>query len=202
MTASVLFYSDYVCPYCYVAERGTLGRFVAQYDVDVTWRGFQLHPHVPPGGVSVDDMFGPGKARSFARRMHAFAAEFGVEIGEVDRIPSTLEALAVTEYARDRGALEPFRDAVMDAHWHDGADIESDDTLAALAERVGLDGGEAVAAGKDPAYLDRVRAARVEAHDRMVTGIPTLFIDGYMVVGCQTYDTLEKVAARVGLAER
>jgi predicted DsbA family dithiol-disulfide isomerase len=202
VTASVLFYSDYVCPYCYVAERGTLGRLEQQYDIDVTWRGFQLHPHVPPGGVSVDEMFGPGKARSFAKRMGSFAAEFGVELGAVDRIPSTLKALAATEYARDRGALGPFRDAVMDAHWHDGKDIESDDQLAALADGVGLDAGEAVAAGTDPAYVDRVRAARVEAHDKMVTGIPTLFIDGYMVVGCQTYDTLEKVAHKVGLRER
>ena len=35
--------------------------------------------------------------------------------------------LAMTEFARDHGVLDTFRDAVMDAHWHDGKDIESDD---------------------------------------------------------------------------
>lgn len=173
-----------------------------QFDVEVEWRGFQLHPEVPPGGVDVADYFGASRAERFHQRLVKLAGEFGVEIGRPTRVPWTLKPLAVTEYARDHGKLEPFRDAVMEAHWFGAEDIESDDVLGRIASEVGLDVDEAVSSGADEAYLSRLRAARQEAFDRMVTAIPTFLFGSYPVVGCQAYETLELVAKKVGVPER
>jgi predicted DsbA family dithiol-disulfide isomerase len=134
--------------------------------------------------------------------MQRFAADFGVEIGQPERVPWTLKPLAATEYARDEGKLAPFRDAVMNAHWWGGDDIESDEVLARIAKQVGLDPVATVSASDDDAYLGRVLATREEAFDRMVTAIPTFLFGSYPVVGCQTYETLELVARKVGVPER
>ena len=171
-----------------------------EYDLEVDWRGFQLHPEVPPGGVRAADVFGERRVRSFANRLQSFAGEFGVELTQPERIPSTMRALAMTEYARDRGALEPLRDAVMEAHWHRGMDIEADADLRALAAEAGLDAAEALAAADDPGYRGRVKAIRAEAHERMVTAIPTFLFGSYPVVGCQRYETLQTVLRKLGHA--
>ncbi len=169
----------------------------------MTWRGFQLHPEVPAGGAPVASLFGASRARKFRDYMRGFAGEFGVDIGDPDRIPCTLRPLAMTEYARDHGALVPVRDALMAAHWLEGEDIESDDVLRHVAAGAGLDAEAALSAADDPAYLGRIADARVDAHDAMVTGIPTLILPGgYPVVGCQRWETVDLVARKVGLPAR
>lgn len=166
------------------------------------WRGFQLHPEIPAGGAPVARLFGERKAAKMGGYLKQFAGEFGVEIDAPPHIPNTLRALAVSEYARDEGCLEAFRDATMDAHWLHGKDIESDTDLVDLALSVGLDPQQALIAADDPAYRKRLAAARTEAFDRNVTAIPTFMFGEYPVVGCQRFDTLELVANKMGLPRR
>ncbi len=134
--------------------------------------------------------------------MARFAADFDVEIGSPDRVPNTRRALAVTEYARDQGRLEAFRDAVMDAHWLHDRDIESDEVLGQLAEEVGLDPAQALLAADDATYLARIDEARVEAQAHTVTGIPAFFFGEVPVLGCQAYDSLARLAEQNGFARR
>lgn len=183
-------------------ERSGLVRLQQSYDVEIDWRGFQLHPEIPAGGVGVERVFGEHRAEKMRERLSSFAAEMGVEIGRPSRLPSTLKPLAVTEYARDHDALESLRDAIMDAYWREDADIEDDRVLAELAERVGLDPRAAAAAGSDPAFVQRVTAGREDAFDHNVTAIPTLLFGTFPVVGCQSYETLELVAKKLGLSPR
>ncbi len=186
-----------------MAEHASLVRLVAEFDVALDWRGFELHPETPPGGVTLAQLFGAGRVAGMKEYMKRFAAQFGVtDMGHPDRLPNTRRAIAVAEYARDEGRLTPFRLAAMDAHWRRGQDLESDVDLAAIASGVGLDGEAAVAASRDPRLLARVDAAREEASDRGVTGIPTFFFGDFPVVGCQPYETLARVAARAGYRRR
>ena len=161
-----------------------------------------LHPEIPPGGVTIDDRFGAQRVNAFRRRILPFAREFGVELRIPQRIPCTQRALAMTEYARDQGLLHPLRERLMALHWREGQDIESDDTLRAAAAKVGLEASAALAAADDPAYLDRIDATRRQANEMMVTGIPTVLIKSYPVVGCQRAEVYELVADKVGLRRR
>ena len=170
--------------------------------MNVAWRGFQLHPEIPPGGAPVARLFGERRAAKMGGYLANFAREFGVEIAAPPLIPNTLRALAVTEFARDEGRLETFRDATMDAHWLHGKDIESDGDLADLALAAGLDPGQALVAADDPAYRKRLAAARADALDRNVTAIPTFMFGEYPVVGCQRFDTLALVADKMGVPRR
>ena len=173
-----------------------------EFDVVVDWRGFELHPETPRGGMSVASFF-PGESRreEFRNYMQQFAANHGVPMGQPSHIPNTRRALAMTEYARENGKLEQFRDATMAAHWFDGKDIEADNDLAALAKNVGLDPVAALKAADDRTYLDRVDAIRAEAQEYGVTSIPTFFLgsDDHVVVGCQPYESIRKRAQIAGL---
>lgn len=135
-----------------------------------------------------------------------FAAGFGVEMRFSERLPNTRRPLALAEHARDQGRLHPFRDAVMDAHWTDGRDIEDETVLRELAGQVGLEPDAAIAAADGAEMQARVDALGGEARRWGVTGIPTYFLlpDGWQpgmgampdgaqpvrIVGCQSYETL------------
>ncbi len=147
-------------------------------------------------------MFGPERVAAMHRQLIAFAADKGVTIHPPARAPWTMRPLAATERARDAGLLEPFRDRMMDAYWVDGRDIESDEVIAAVARAVGLDPDEAVSAADDPAYLGRVQAMRQAAEAEMVTGIPTLFFGDYPVIGCQPWETFQRVADKLGVPRK
>lgn len=139
-------------------------------------------------------------------QLRRFAAGFGVSMRFSERIPNTRRPLAMAEYARDQGKLEPVREGLMDAHWTDGVDIESTDVLRAVATEAGLDADAAIAAADGPAMQARVDALGDEARRWGVTGIPTYFLlpEGWVpggpplangakpvrIVGCQPYETV------------
>jgi predicted DsbA family dithiol-disulfide isomerase len=197
-------YTDFICPFCYIAESSTLERLQKEYAVTVEWRGFELHPDTPVGGMPLKVLF---QGRDVAQ-MHAyvmqFAKTFGVDLPKPpEHLPNTRAALAAAEYARDHKALDTFRRAAQKAYWLDGKDLEAAATLRDVGKAAGLDPSAVVKASKDPVYLARVDAVRAESEAQGVTGIPTMvFPDGGAVVGCQPYEALVAAARRAGAKPR
>lgn len=162
-----------------------------------------MHPETPPGGMPITQLVPASRLEHMRTYMQEFAARFGVhDMRTSERIPNTRRALAVAEFAREQGHLEPFREAAMDAWWRDGQDIEADDVLDAVAVRAGLEPGSARAAAADPEYLGRVDALRAEANAAGVNGIPTFLIGESRMVGCLPYEQLEAWARSAGAKRR
>ena len=152
--------------------------------------------------MALVEKFGP-RIHAMHKNLEQFAHGFGVmDMKLRERSPNTRRALAVSEYAREQGKLEDFRQLAMDAHWRKGMDLESDADLRTLATEAGLDADAAVAASKDPKYLARVDARREQAEEVGITGIPTFVIGNRAVVGCQPYETLAKFAEMCGAKPR
>jgi predicted DsbA family dithiol-disulfide isomerase len=136
-------------------------------------------------------------------RLLRFAEGFGIrDMRMRDRSPNTRRALAIAEYARDQGLLEPWRQLAMDAHWRRGLDLESEVDLRALAAEAGLDPEAAIAASRDPEFLSRIDRRRAEAEELGVTGIPTFVIGNRGAVGCQPYEVLAEFAESAGARKR
>lgn len=157
------------------------------------WRGFELHPEIPVGGMPADRLFGRGGRERAREYLRSFAASFGIrDMRQPEHIPNTRAALAVAERARDEGCLDPFRKGAMDAYWRDGRNLEDPDTIRDLGAVAGLDPAHAVGAMTDPTYLERIGRTRLEANAVGVTGIPTFLIGDRTIVGCQPYPILEE----------
>lgn len=169
----------------------------------VDWRGFELHPETPRGGMPVTALVPRSRLETMRDYLRGFAARFGVDIMETPgRLPNTRRALAMAEYARDQGSLEAFRDAAMQGYWRRGENLEDDRDLRAISSRAGLDAEAAMRAAGDPAYAARVDAIRAEASSKGVTGIPTFFIGEEVVVGCQPYEVLATAVRGAGAHSR
>ncbi len=186
-----------------MAERSSLERLQAEYDIDLDWRGFELHPETPRGGIAIARLFGAQRVEGMREYMRRFAESFGIsDMRQPGHLPNTRRALAVAEYARDEGRLTGFRHAAMDAHWRRGQDLEDEGAIRELAGAAGLDPDAAVTAMDDSRYLARVDELRREASRAGVTGIPTFFIGEEVVVGCQPYRVLAEAVERAGAQRR
>ncbi len=203
MTVSLRLYTDFVCPFCVIAEESTVPRLLREFDLSLDWRAFELHPKTPPGGLPLTALFRGVHVPSLHDRTRHFAAQFGVTgLHPQDRLQNTRRALAIAELARDKGMLEPFRNAAFAAYWRNQKNLEADADLRELASSVGLDPEAALAAADDPAYLARVDEKQDDARAQGVTGIPTFFFDKVRVVGCQPYEALARAAEQAGAKRR
>jgi predicted DsbA family dithiol-disulfide isomerase len=162
------------------------------------WRGFELHPETPVGGIEVARVFGQRRSEAMRAHLARFSASFGVEMGFPPRMQNTRRALAVGEIARAHGRQDAFRDAAMKAYWREDADLEDIETLDRLAQSVGLEPDAARAVDSDPRWLATIDEVRAEATELGVPGIPT-FVFGEpspdtVVVGCQPLEVLRAAA--------
>jgi predicted DsbA family dithiol-disulfide isomerase len=139
-------------------------------------------------------------------RMRPYLLDFAKAQGVTGMVipphkPNTRKALALAEWARDRGKLHEVRTALMDTYWRSGLDIEDDAVLARVAEEArlpGLEGAAAIRESRRPEILARVAAMGREAAAAGVTGIPTFDIGAERVVGAQPYPVLAGAVVRQG----
>jgi predicted DsbA family dithiol-disulfide isomerase len=195
VSAVLRLYTDFVCPFCFIAEESTVPKLIEAFDLTLDWRGFELHPSTPPGGKSLSALFPGADLDALHARTRAFAEGFGV----VDFRPpgwlyNTRRVLAASEYAREQGNLAPFRRAAFSANFREQRDMESDDTLRLLAKKAELDPEATVAAAADSSFFEKVDARQRDARSEGVTGVPTFMIGKHRLVGCHPYDRMARFA--------
>lgn len=164
-------------------------------------------------------MFPPAQVDAMQRRLTEVGDALGVPFTPRPHAPSTKPALLLSEFARQQGKLDAWREAGMNAHWRDGRDIEDRTVLGELLDAVGLDAAEAwafVDSDEAPRILHRQRE---EAMQWGVTGIPTWFLlpagwsigdprpaddepQPIRVVGCQPMEVVLQAAERAGARRR
>lgn len=203
MPLSFRLYTDFVCPFCFIAEASTVPRLLKELHLTMDWHGYELHPGTPRGGMALTRLFGNVDLDALHARTQRFGKSFGVnDFRPPDQLHNSRRALAVAELARDEGALDPFRHAAFDANFRHGKNIELDADLREVSSLAGLDPDRALAAADDPAYLERVDAHQARARAEGVTGIPTFVFGSERIVGCLPFETLRAAALRAGAVER
>ncbi len=203
MSSVLRLYTDFVCPFCFIAEQSTVPRLLAELDLELDWYGFELHPQTPPGGMPLSHLFPDTPLAPLHERTKRFGETFGVrDFQPPDWLTNSRMALAIAEHARDVGRLEPFRQAAMQAHWREGKNLEDRNDLAAIATQAGLEPEPALAAATRPELLARVDARQAEAKKQGVRGIPTFAFGSERLVGCQPYEAVLAAALRGGAVRR
>ena len=195
MPVKITLFSDYICPYCFVAA-SRLERISREVPLKVECRGVQIHPEISPEGEPMSD--GLRSKLSFPEgSIQHFVTDEGLEFRVPTVVPNTRLALEATEYATEQGKLPRFHRAVFEAYWQQDRDIGKAEVLSEIAREVGLD-----ATGLEQ-YLEkgtgkpRLQANVGEAATWQVVGMPTFVFAGrFLLEGVQAYEVLKRAALK------
>jgi predicted DsbA family dithiol-disulfide isomerase len=213
MPLSIDVISDVVCPWCYIGKRH-LESALAAWRKDhpgeaqpvVRWHPFQLNPQLPASGVPRAEYIaakfgGPQRAGEIYARVANAGARAGIAF-DFDRIPvqpNTLNAHRLIHHASAAGKQDAMAEALFQAYFLQGADFSSDDTLADIAARAGLD------RSKISAYLasdeDKALIEDQDQHARSlgVEGVPFfIFNRRYALSGAQPPEVILDTMMKAG----
>ena len=164
----------------------------ARYPVRFNHVHFPLHPETPPRGKPLTELFAEGDIEPARQRMAALMADAGLEYGERthtynSRLAQELASWAVTQECGERIHMALYR-----MYFVESDNIAEIDVLLAAAEHAGLDAEEARRVLLEREYQTEVDADWNRSRRMGITGVPTFYCDGLVVVGCQPYWTLER----------
>jgi predicted DsbA family dithiol-disulfide isomerase len=198
MALKVTMYSDFVCPFCYIGFE-VVRKLKPEFNLELDWRGYQIHPEWPAEGIAVDQVrsLGDMDARQAAwKRITAMAELEGLEIKAPAIFTSSHPALAACEFAKERRLSEELEGRIYRAYFIEGANIGDASLVARLAGEVGLDEVEVAEAMVSPRYAMKLKNNALTAHQRGVSGVPTFFLGEYPLVGAQSSDVMRQIFKR------
>ncbi|TVS05227.1 MAG: DsbA family oxidoreductase [Rhodobacteraceae bacterium] len=188
-------WSDPICPWCFIGK-ARLDRALESrpdHPFEIVWQPFQLNPDMPREGMERDEYmalkFGDAKGILDAYRPVIEAAEatgLTLDLPAITRTPDTLDAHRLIHWAGLEGRQNAVVAALFRAYFQEGRDIGDLATLAAIAERAGMDRRVTERLLASDADTAQIREAARAARARGIQGVPCFILDGqYAISGAQ-----------------
>jgi predicted DsbA family dithiol-disulfide isomerase len=174
------------------------------YDIDVHWIAFPLHPETPEGGMTLEELFAgkPIDIKKVMARLRQVADELGLPLGERKKTYNSRLAQELAKWAESEQKGGPFHEAVFRAYFVDGINIGRVDELVVLAKSVGLPGEKARSVLQLRTLREAVDSDWERSRALGITGVPTFVIDHQATVGFQAYKDLEEFLKHCGVKKR
>ncbi|UCD57394.1 MAG: DsbA family oxidoreductase [Candidatus Hydrogenedentota bacterium] len=188
-------FSDYICPFCFIGKR-RVERLVEELPIEPFWKGFEIHPEVPPGGIPIT-RFMPEMISNLEVRVRMLADEIGLEIRMPAKLSNSRMALLGGEFAREADRFHEYHEAVFSAYFQQGKDIGDAEILVEIVDGIGIDGSAFREAIVNEKHAGTLAASLREAHSLGLTAVPSfVFADGRVIVGARPYDELKAAAEK------
>ncbi len=164
------------------------------YEIEIQWTAFPLHPDTPEDGLSLEELF---KGRmvnipEMMARLRGVADAEGLPLGDRKMTYNSRLAQELGKWAESKGKGEPFHKAAFHAYFVDGKNIAKIPNLVEMAISVSLSGREAEEVLETRALKQAVDADWARSREKGVTAVPTFMMNGKTLVGAQPYEILER----------
>jgi 2-hydroxychromene-2-carboxylate isomerase len=181
---------DFISPYSYLAwtESRALGERVGQ---DIEPRPVLLAGILNALGTKGPAEVPPRRAYIVKDLIRA-ADRVGVTLTLPPAHPfNPLVALRVASLDLDREVRRRIVDALFGAAWRRGVGIEGPERVAAVLAEASIDPTPLLALAAMPDAKDRLRRNTEEAIARGAFGVPTMFVEGEMFFGFDSFPAIE-----------
>jgi 2-hydroxychromene-2-carboxylate isomerase len=176
------FYYDLSSPYSYLAAT-QIPKIAARTGAEVSWRPFVLGAVFKATGNDMPARCA-NKARWMGNDLDRWAEEYGEPFRFTSRFPvNAIKAMRLVLVAERSGRAGDATLAAFRALWVDDRDLVDPQELGRLAQGVGLDPAQALAAIEEPAIKDALRAHTDAAIQRGAFGAPTMFVGNALFWG-------------------
>ncbi|GHA85970.1 DsbA family oxidoreductase [Modicisalibacter luteus] len=174
MSLPIEIYSDYVCPYCLLAEK-VIEKITKGQNVELRWRPFELRP-APVPTLRVEDPYLP---QVWKHSVYPMAERLSVPIKlpAISPQPRTDRAFEVFAMADEQGLGHSFSMRALKAFFLEERDLDDPIVLADLGVDIGLEREAVLNALAKGTYRERHREALRHAREDMaITSVPTIVV--------------------------
>lgn len=172
---------DYVCPFCFLAKDAVTD-LKRERDVRIELRPFELRPDPVPTLKPEDDYL----PRIWNASVYPMARRMGVEISlpTISPQPRSDKAFVVLQLAKEHGVADAYSEAMFRAFFQQDQNIGEDEVIIAVAESVGMDRANVIAALESEARRQQQREDQDFAVNAVgVSGVPSFRVNGQLVSG-------------------
>lgn len=165
------------------------------FEVEIQWKAFPLHPETPEEGLTLEELFA-GRNIDIPQamaRLKKVAKELDLPLGERKKTYNSRLAQELGKWAETKGKGDDFHNAVFQAYFVDGKNIAKADALVGLAEAVGLPEKEAGEILQTRAFREVVDSDWALCEKMGISAVPTFMLDHQSLVGAQSYEALEQL---------
>lgn len=190
--------SDVVWPFCYVGIRHLQeASKVASVNLNVTWEPFYLNKSMPEEGEDLEaHLFkkyghaGVQMVKDPNAYLYVAGRKVGIEFTQKRNIYPTKKAHALMEYTKKTKSNEvanQMMEEMFHRYFEKGDNINSEDVLAEIATKVGVDETSAKEACQDDQYLyDVEEKDKLYKEQMRISGVPFFILerkDGQRPIG-------------------
>lgn len=198
MTLTIAITSDFICPWCLVAEtrlNQAIEQLNSSVEIQKIWYPFELNPEMPEAGMERktyrSQKFGSWEySQSLdAKTVQATQADgiaFRYDLMTIT--PNTLKAHRLTWLAGQQDRATAMAERILKAYFTEGQNIAEVEVLAHLAAEVGMDAEAAKAFLLSDAGMQEVRELERQAIAQGIHGVPHIRIGQEVVAGAQPVD--------------
>lgn len=177
MLASLRIFSDYSCPYCYLAK-GMVEKLSQNLPISPLWIPMELHPEIPHSGLSFQEKYPGLNTEAFFRKMTRKGEPYGISFCGNDRLVNSGRAIRAAEFARDAGCFEAFHKSLFRVLFEKNSNIADPEVLRKIALEQNLNPETMDMAIDSGLFESRLRTAAIEASDRNIRMVPAFVVPG------------------------
>lgn len=193
VTVKIKVYSDYVCPFCFLAEQ-PLEAAIKGKDVEVEWMPYELRPFptetLKPEGSYLQS--------TWRQSVYPMAERMGVNIvlPKVSPQPYTHLAFEGYQYAKENGKGSEYNKRILKAFFQEEQDIGDINILTKLAGEVNLNTDEYRSALETRKYRETHQKALQHAYKEAdISAVPTFIIGDTKIAGIRSKESFEDIIA-------
>jgi predicted DsbA family dithiol-disulfide isomerase len=181
-----------------------IDRLRQNYEIEVRWVAFPLHPDTPVDGLTLEELFAgrPVDMGAMMARLKGAAESAGLPMGERKKTYNSRLAQELAKWAESNEKGDQFHEAVFRAYFVDNTNIGKLDELVKLAKATGLPAEEARSVLESRRFGDAVDQDWQRCRALGITAVPTFMINSQQVVGAQPYEVLERLVKDQGVKRR
>jgi predicted DsbA family dithiol-disulfide isomerase len=190
-------FTDFVCPWCYL-NTPRVEKIRRNFDLDVEWLYFPLHPDTPADGLLLTELFA-GRAMNIDAVHARLKLLMDSEGLPFNARTHTYNSRLAQELAK---AFDILRDPLYRAYFERAQNIGNTDVLINVAQAAGISAHDAREVLVERTFRDAVDADWEKARRYGITGVPTFVAGNQKLSGAQPYEILERFLDAAGVERR
>lgn len=179
MLASLRIFSDFSCPYCYLAK-AMVETLTRGMPLSPLWIPLELHPEIPASGISFQEKYPGLEIQAFFHKMARKGEPYGISFCGNDKLVNSGRAIQAAEFARDNGCFDSFHKKIFYALFENNENIGDPEVLRKIARSQNLNPAAMDKAIDSGLFESRLRTAAIEAAERNIRMVPTFVVPGML----------------------